>query len=524
MEREPSRRSFIAAAGAAAAATAVAPAKAVAAADRAEPAYRSAGELLQALASRQISSRELVDVEIARIEALDPKINAVVVRDFHRARAAADAADAALGRGERQPLLGLPMTVKEQFNIAGLPTTWGFVKFKDWRPDADALVVQRLKTAGAIILGKTNVPVDLADWQSYNEVYGTTNNPWDLTRTPGGSSGGAAAALAAGFVPLELGSDIGGSLRCPAHYCGVFSHKPSLDLVPQRGALPPQTPAIPARVDLAVIGPMARSAADLALELAVVAGPDELMDGIGYRLALPPPRHDKLADFRVLVIDRHPLCQTAASVAEALDGFADRLPKIGCTVLRTSPKMPDLARTTRNYVEVLAAFFSADVSPDDRLRIEAAAQALSPDDLSLTAARLRGATMSHAAWIQTSRIRGALRAGWQALFEDVDVVLCPPMPTVAFSHDHSFATEPGPQWARRLDIDGKKVPYDNQLGWAGIATSNGLPSTTMPIGHDDTGLPIGVQIIGGFLDDRTTIAFAGLVEREFGGFTPPPSL
>jgi amidase len=519
MEREPSRRSFIAAAGAAAAATALSPAKAIAGPSEAEPTYRTAGELVQALASRQISSRELVDSAIARIEALDPKINAVVVRDFDRAHDAADTADAALGRGERQPLLGLPMTVKEQFNIAGLPTTWGNPKFKDWRPDADALAVQRLKAAGAIILAKTNVPVNLADWQSYNEVYGTTNNPWDLTRTPGGSSGGAAAALTAGFVPLELGSDIGGSLRAPAHFCGVFSHKPSLDLVPQRGALPPQTPVIPVRSDLAVIGPMARSAADLALELSVVAGPDELMDGIGYKLALPAPRHDKLADFRVLVIDKHPLCSTAASIAAALDGLADRLAKLGCIVLRTSSKMPDLARTTRNYVELLAASSSADLSPDDRLRIEAAAQALSPDDLSISAARLRGSTMSHAAWIRTSRIRGGLRAAWQVLFEEIDVVLCPPMPTVAFPHDHS-----SPNWTRQVDIDGKKVPYGDQIVWAGIATSNGLPATTMPMGRSDSGLPIDAQIIGGFLDDRTTIAFAGLVEREFGGFTPPRDL
>ncbi|MGC1889093.1 MAG: amidase [Stellaceae bacterium] len=517
MDRGPTRRSFITAVGVAAAATALGPGKARAAPDQAGPAYRPASELMQALITRQVSSRELVDAAITRIEALDPKINAVVVRDFDRAHTAADAADAALGRDERQPLLGLPMTVKEQFNIAGLPTTWGYLKFKDWRPDADALVVRRLKAAGAIILGKTNVPVDLGDWQSYNEVYGTTNNPWDPTRSPGGSSGGAAAALAAGFVPLELGSDIGGSLRAPAHFCGVFSHKPSLDLVPQRGALLPQTPATPVRGDLAVIGPMARSAADLALELAVVAGPDELMDGIGYKLALPPPRHDKLTDFRVLVIDRHPLCPTAAGISAALDALADRLAKLGCTVLRTSPKMPDMARTTRNYVEVLAAFFSADLSPDDRLRVEAAAQALSPDDLSIPAARLRGLTMSHAAWIRTSRIRGGLRAGWQRLFEDVDVVLCPPMPTVAFPHDHS-----SPTWSRQLDIDGRKVSYDNQLAWAGIATSNWLPATTMPIGHDDGGLPIGVQIIGGYLDDRSTIAFAGLVEREFGGFVPPP--
>jgi amidase len=403
-------------------------------------------------------------------------------------------------------------------NVAGLPTTWGHLKFKDWRPDADALAVQRLKAAGAIILGKTNVPVDLGDWQSYNEVYGTTNNPWDLTRAPGGSSGGAATALAAGFVPLELGSDIGGSLRAPAHFCGVFSHKPSLDLIPQRGAGPPQTPALPAASTLAVIGPMARSAADLALELAVLAGPDELWDGIGYKLALPPPRHDQLADFRVLVIDEHPLCQTAASVTAALDELADRLAKLGCNVLRTSAKMPDLARTTRNYVELLSAFFSADLSPDDRLRVEAAAQALSPDDLSIPAARLRGLTMTHAAWIKTGRVRTGLRARWQALFQDFDVVLCPPMPTVAFPHDHS------PMRARELDIDGKKLPYANLIAWAGIATSSGLPATTMPIAHTDGGLPIGVQIIGGYLDDNTTIAFAGLVEREFCGFTAPPSL
>ena len=522
MVAQTSRRSFMTGVAATATAATLLPVAAIAqnaGGGSEELAYHTANDLVKTIAGRQVSSRELVDSAISRIEALDAKIDAVVVRDFERARAAADAADAALAKGKSGALLGVPMTVKEHYAVAGLPTTRGDPKYKNWKAEVDALVVQRLKSAGAIILGKTKVPVDLGDWQSYNEVYGTPNNPWDLTRSPGGSSGAAAAALAAGFVPLELGSDIGGSLRCPAHFCGVFSHKPSLDLVPQRGAGPPQTTAIPVRVDLAVNGPMARSAADLALELAVVAGPDELMDGIGYKLALPPPRHDKLADFRVLVIDKHPLCPTAPSISAALNGLADRLAKLGCTVLRASPKMPDLARTARNYVELLAAFFSADTSPDERLRGEAAAQVLSPDDLSISAARLRGFTMSHPAWIQTSRIRSGLRAGWQALFEDVDVMLCPPMPTVAFPHDHS-----SPQWARQLDVDGKKVPYDNPVAWAGIATSNWLPATTMPIGHDESGLPIGVQIIGGYLDDRSTIAFAGLVEREFGGFAPPPNL
>src|SRR3954452_6961360 len=371
MRSEPSRRKFIGGFAAAAAMSLVPAGRLLAGDTPSGIAYRPAAELANALASRQVSSRELTDAAVSRIEALDPKINAVVVRDFERARAAAEDADAALARGERRPLLGLPMTVKESFNVAGLPTTWGFVD-SNWRPDVDALAVQRLKAAGAIVIGKTNVPAQLTDWQSYNGIYGTTNNPWDLSRTPGGSSGGSAAALAAGFVPLELGSDIGGSLRAPAHFCGVFSHKPTLDLVPQRSSGPPQIPAVPVRGDLAVYGPMARSGADLALELEVLAGPDELMEGVGYKLALPQPRHEKLADFRVLVIENHPLCPTAASIKNAVNGLTYRLPTLGCRVLRESPKLPDLARTTRIYVELLAAVYSLDLSPEDRARIDAA--------------------------------------------------------------------------------------------------------------------------------------------------------
>jgi amidase len=279
---QTSRRSLMAGMAATATAAALLPAAAIArdaGGASGGLAYRTAGDLVKAIAGRQLSSRELVDSAISRIEALDPKINAVVVRDFERARAAADAADAALAKGESRALLGVPMTVKEHYAVAGLPTTRGDPKYKDWKAEVDALVVRRLKAAGAVILGKTNVPLNLSDWQSFNEVYGTTNNPWDLSRTPGGSSGGSAAALAAGFVPLELGSDIGGSLRAPAHFCGVFSHKPTLDLVPQRSSGPPQIPAVPVRGDLAVYGPMARSAADLGLELEVLAGPDELAEG-----------------------------------------------------------------------------------------------------------------------------------------------------------------------------------------------------------------------------------------------------
>ena len=254
-----------------------------------EPTFLSATELARRLRAREIGCLELLDHYIARIERLDPRINAVVVRDFGRARDRARAMDSQSDRSA--PLFGVPTTVKESFDVAGLPTTWGFVQHKDFVPKEDALAVARAKAAGAVVLGKTNVPVGLADWQSYNELYGTTHNPFDLGRTPGGSSGGSSAALAAGFGALSLGSDIGGSLRSPAHYCGVYAHKPTWALVPARGHTPPPLPPLPYARDLAVVGPMSRSAGDLADLLDVIAEPDPLEAGRGYRLALPAARH-----------------------------------------------------------------------------------------------------------------------------------------------------------------------------------------------------------------------------------------
>src|SRR5215470_1773610 len=287
--------------------------------------YRTSTELIALLAARKVSAVELFERSVERIEARDKAINAVVVRDFERARDAAKAADTALARSELRPLLGVPITVKESYNVAGLPTTWGLPAERDFRPNDDALSVGRLKAAGAVILGKTNVPLSLADWQSYNDIYGVTNNPWDTARTPGGSSGGSAASLAAGYVSLELGSDIGGSLRVPAHYCGVFAHKPSLGLVPTRGQTPPNVLPLAFDNDLAVIGPMARSAGDLLLGLEIIAGPDEQVNAMAYRLTLPPARHQSLAGFRVLIIDTHPLIPTARAVKEALDRLAQGL-------------------------------------------------------------------------------------------------------------------------------------------------------------------------------------------------------
>jgi len=478
-------------------------------------AYRNVRELAAALAAREISARELTDSCIARIEALDGKLNAVVVRDFDNARAAADEADRALARGERKPLLGIPMTVKEAFNVAGLPTTWGIASAKGRVVADDALTVQRLKAAGAIILGKTNVPLMLTDWQSYNDVYGTTNNPWDVTRTPGGSSGGAAAALAAGFVPLELGSDIGGSLRVPAHFCGVFAHKPTQGLVPGRGQVPPGSPVLPLEVDLAVVGPMARAAGDLALALDVLAGPDEPL-ATAYRLALPAPRQDTLADYRVLVLDAHPSMPTSSAVRGAIDSLANGLEKAGAKVARKTPLLPDLAAVARTYYSLLDSFFGADLPKELYERVQSVAANIPSSDMSLGAVAMRGYVLSHRDWVWADRMRNVLAARWRALFREFDVVACPILATVAFPHDH---TE---QRLRKLDIDGTPQPYSLQAVWAGVATLTGQPATAVPIGRSPEGLPVGVQIVGPYLEDRTTIAFAGLIEQAFGGFVPPP--
>ena len=291
--------------------------------------YASAAELAQVLGASKVSAIELARDAIERIESADSALNAICVKTYETALAEAADADARLARGERGPLLGVPMTIKESFNLAGAPTTWGFPEARDYRPAEDALIVSRAKAAGAVILGKTNVPVALDDGQTYNPIYGVTNNPYDLQRTPGGSSGGSAAALAAGFGPLSLGSDIGGSLRVPAHFCGIFAHKPTLNLVPGRGQTPPFLPALPYSDDLAVVGPMTRTADDLIALLDAIAGPDELMDGVGYRLALPPPRSTTLAGARVLVLAQHPLGPTDEPVAVAVEALAAGLEKAG---------------------------------------------------------------------------------------------------------------------------------------------------------------------------------------------------
>jgi amidase len=480
--------------------------------------FRTATELVAALRSRQVSSLELTDAAIAAIETGDGALNAVVVRDFERARAAAKAADAALAKGETGALLGLPITVKESFNVAGLPTTWGIPKTEKIPVTQDAVTVARLKAAGAVVLGKTNISYLLADWQSFNEVYGTSNNPWSAAHTPGGSSGGSAAALAAGFVSLELGSDLAGSLRVPAHFCGIYAHKPSSDIVPRRGQTPPGVPvlSLAPRLDLATCGPMARSAQDLMLGLDVLAGPDD-HESTAWRLQLPGPRHATLKDYRVLLIDQHPLTPTDASVRAPLNDLAECLAAAGCRVGRSSDALPDLVLIGRMYLQALMAFIGSNMPQPDYEAAAARATALPEDTDDLGNIVQHGLVASHRSWVQADFIRTGILDRWRRFFRDWDILVCPVMPTPALAHDHR------PVGERTVMVDGRAMPYGDLPLWSSLATLSGLPSTAFPVGISPQGLPVGAQAIGPFLEDRTTIAFADLVAQAFGGFKPPPA-
>ena len=449
--------------------------------------FETAVSLAAKLRRKELGSEELTRYFISRIEKYDGKLNAVVVRDFERALEAARAADAALARGEALgPLHGLPMTIKESYDIAGLPSTWGVPSAANSSAKADAVVVERFKNAGALFLGKTNVPLNLGDFQSYNEIYGTTNNPWDLSRTPGGSSGGSAAALAAGMTGLESGSDIGGSIRNPAHFCGVYGHKPTLGVVPSRGQQPPGVPPSPQHPDLAVVGPMARSADDLALAMDVVAGPD-LLAAPGWRLELPPPRKTTLRGLRVALWPDDQMAPVADEIKGRVLGLGERLTRLGA-------KVSDSARPA----------FSGKASHDVYLPLLSAMMSGPAGDLKF------------GNWMMLHGRRGGLRMQWRQFFRDWDVLVCPIAATPAFPQDQS-AIE-----ARTLDIDGEQRPYFEQVFWAGLATLSYLPSTVFPTGLSEGGLPIGLQAMGAELDDRTTIEFARMMAEEIGGFVPPP--
>ena len=481
-----------------------------------DTAFRSAVDLVAAIRRHEVGCRELLDHHVARVERLNPRINAVVTLDVERARRRADAADRALARGEAVgPLHGLPMTIKDVMETAGLRTTSGADVYADHVPAADATAVARLVAAGAVVFGKTNTPALAMDCQTYNSLFGTTSNPFDTSRAPGGSSGGAAAALAAGLTPLELGTDIGGSIRNPAHYCGVYGHKPTFGIVPMRGYIPPP-PGTLSDTDVNVIGPLARTADDLALALDVLAGPDDER-AVAWRLALPPPRRTALREYRVAAWLDDPECPTDGDVGARLQGAVDALAAAGARVDDRARPALALREAYRNYYQLLCLATCGILGPDEFASLAGYADRLPPDADHLMARFARSLTARHRDWVVLHEARERYRSVWADFFRKHDVLLCPVTPVAAIPHDQN------PNWAdRTIRVNGETRPYEDQLVWAGLVGMAYLPATAAPVGRTPGGLPVGIQIVGPYLEDRTPIDLARRLADLVGGFQIPP--
>ena len=479
--------------------------------------FSSATALLTALRTGGVGASELTDLYIRRIERHDSRLNAVVVRDFDRARQQARAADEARSRNQVAPLLGLPMTIKESFNVAGLGTTCGVPDWKGYVSPHDSPAAARARGAGAVLLGKTNVPPMLADWQSANPIFGRTNNPWDLGRTPGGSSGGSAAAIAAGLSALEVGSDIGGSIRVPAVFCGIYGHRPSETLLPRSGQFP--MPPMPnAATVMGVQGPMARSAEDLELALSVLAGPD-VGEDVAWKVTLPPPRRDRLGDYRVAVLPPIPWHLVDEQIWAAQQDLAARLATLGCVVKEAQPEgLGDHREYHGFYRTMLAAVTGARMDAETR-RQRSAMYRKAGDDLSLAHARgYDGAAGDYILWHGR---REQHRAAWRAFFRDWDILLAPAINVLAYPHiDRAWPMDDS-DLTLTLPVNGRPQPYLQSLCYPALSTVPGQPATAFPVGLSREELPIGLQAIGPYLEDLTPIRFAALLAREVGGFRKP---
>ena len=474
--------------------------------------FASATEIARAIRTGRISASAMLEHYLSRVARHNDDVNAIVVLRADEARALARAADEAMARGDIWgPLHGVPMTVKEAFDWRGTPSTWGFSEHTERCPQEDSLAVQRLMAAGAVLFGKTNVPVALSDWQTFNPIYGTTNNPWDLSRTPGGSSGGSAAALAAGLTGLELGSDIGASIRNPAHYCGVYGHKPTFGVAASQGQNTPGFEATP-ETDIAVIGPMARSAFDLEVALQAIVGMDAI-DSVGLSVNLPKPPGRQLKDFKVGIVYDDVEASVDAAVQDALRELSHFLREAGAIVDEDARPEIDSAEVHDTYLLQLRATTSPGSS---ELLLQAIAnENPSADDRSYRAQMVRGIKLTHREFRLLNEQRHRMRRKWAEYFDSYDLLLCPAATTVAFAHNQR-----GERWERMVDVNGTHQPTTTALFWAGYSGHFYLPSTVAPIVMGDK-LPVGVQIVGPQYWDYRCIQFAQLLETHYRGFEPP---
>ncbi|MGC7402995.1 amidase [Pandoraea pneumonica] len=475
--------------------------------------YASIGAAQAALARQEVTSTVLVAACEAAWRSENPRLNALVVSDFERAHAVARALDAARRAGNvRGPLHGVPFTIKESFDVEGWPTTVGDPAFKGNIAKRHATVMQRLENAGAILLGKTNVPIWLRDWQSYNDVYGTTRNPHDVTRTPGGSSGGSAAAVCAGMSFFDVGSDIGSSIRNPAHYCGIFSHKSTHGLVPLDGHGLPGGATFP---DINVAGPLARSADDLESVLAAIAGPTADA-ACALRLELPRCHATDLREIRFGILPTHPVAEVDAEVEQCIVALGKDLERRGAHVQWNARPALDAAELLRVYMLLLRAATSGYLGEEAFAASVSSAAEVAADDLRYASLQHVGAVMRHRDWLKLQPLREQFAAAWRALFEQVDVLLCPVAATAAFP-----LNEQGAPWQRTLDVNGRAQPLTTQLFWAGHSGLCGLPSTVAPAGRTAQGLPVGVQIVAPLYHDLRSIHVARLLEAAGYTFVPP---
>jgi amidase len=455
--------------------------------------FQSATDAAQAVRRKEISSRELTEMLLARIEAVNPAVNAVVELRPEAALREAVAADEATARGDDAgPLHGVPMTIKDSFNVAGLRTTWGDPAFKDFVADSDATVVHRLGQAGAVIIGKTNVAFMLGDFgQTANELYGVTNNPWDTARTPGGSSGGTAAALSAGMTFLEYGSDLAGSIRIPASLCGVYGLKPSVGIVPLSGFQPPGPPPPPSDMTyMSAVGPLGRSPRDLRTALSVTAGPEN-QAAKAYSWALSPPRHTRLDDFRIGVVLDHEYAPVSSEVAAPLSDAVDALVRAGATVVEGWPDGVDPVQHYESFGLHVQSFFAFQEPGEDFAKLSE--------------------------FVDHENRRMAARADWNRYFDDVaDVFLCPVNFAPAFPHDAR------PFEQRTIATPEGERPYNDLTFWMSHASLPGLPAVAAPVGRTPGGLPVGAQVVGPLYEDDTAIEFAELLGDVIGGYEPPP--
>jgi amidase len=475
-----------------------------------DPDFASALEAADAIRTGQVSSLELTEHTLRRIDQFQPRLNAFVYQLREEALEAAKKSDEAIARGTASGRFhGVPISVKESFGVQGRPCTWGIPPLAHARATRTSTAVQRLMDNGAILLGGTNVPLRLMDAQTFNSIYGRTNNPWDLERTPGGSSGGSAACVAAGLGFFSLGSDIGGSIRSPASFCGVYGHKPTLDVVPLTGHSPGGEIRSPGfSTLLAVAGPMARSAEDLQAALEILAGPED-PDAKAIRLIFPPPRHTSLRDFRVGFVLEDPEVPVCPETRAVLEQAVRQVERAGATVKEGWPEGFKFRELMECYYFHLGAFSFSMTPPPVR---EAARRDLD----AMPEVFRRGALSSFADWQWQNFQRLAYRAAWERYFQDVDVFLSPTTFTAAIRHDLGSAMDRAVEFA-----DGSKHNYWHIVTYICPATLTGCPATTAPVGLTKSGLPVGIQIMGPYAEDSTTIQFAAFLAGEVGGFRPP---